>query len=97
MIDTTKLTKFVQRLDGLIALLDRKKEPSVLQRVNRPYYIQKREELKLLLQQLEETEDGKEEIANRINEEYSLVFQKWQEDIKWLNSYRQKQHKRPVL
>jgi hypothetical protein len=97
MIDKTKLAKFMQRLEGLIARLDRKKEPLVHQKINPFYYRQKREELRLLLEQFEETEKRKTEIASLINEDYALIFKQWRKDVRWLNAHRQKQQTKPVL
>ena len=87
----------MQRLDGLVARLDRKKEPLVHQKINPFYYRQKKEELRILLEQFDETEKRKTEIANLINEDYALIFKQWREDVRWLNAYLQKHETKPIL
>lgn len=97
MIDKTKLGKFMKRLDGLIVRLDRQNELVICQKINQSYYVQKRDQLRLLLEQFEEEEKRVEELADQIREDYKIAFNQWCTDMRWLNGYKRNQNSKAVL
>lgn len=97
MIDKAKLSKFIKRLDGLIVKLDRKRETAIHHTINQSYYKQRREDLKVLLDQFEETERRLEKIAGVINEDYGSTFRQWRNDMRWLSGFQRSQRSKAVL
>jgi hypothetical protein len=97
MIDKTKLARFMKRLDGLIAHLESRKDSAIHQKINQFYYMQKREELKLLMVQLDEAERRPEKIADMNQEDCKIFFNQWCLDTRWLNTYQRNQNSKAVL
>jgi hypothetical protein len=88
-----KLDKFLLRVNALLDTLDREHENRLINRgVDRYYYIQKKEELILLREGVEEA--GKkargsaqrvEFFKKRLANEYQDVFSAWKKDVRWVN------------
>jgi hypothetical protein len=91
MQSSETLNKFLGRINDLIDTLTKEKN-SVLQRgVDPYYYIQKREELKLLQERADEAvkkiEEEKQKLQfynQKLNEEYRGLFNAWRKDARWV-------------
>ena len=91
MQSADRLNKFLARVNELIDTLTKEKN-SVLQRgVDPYYYIQKREELKLLQERADEAakkiEEEKQRLQfynDKLNEEYRELFNAWRKDTRWV-------------
>ena len=86
MIDPAKVAKLIDRLQHLVTSLNGLRDRAVHRHINQFYYMQKTEELLLLLEQLEETQLSLERALRRIDRSYQEVFQQWQRDVRWLGS-----------
>jgi hypothetical protein len=88
MSDTCKLTKLVDRLQRFSTELEKIKDLNVHQRINQFYYMQKKAELLVLSDQLEETRKRLSQLAEFLEKEYTSVVSQWINDIRWLRTYQ---------
>ncbi len=97
MIDHEKLPKLIERMQQLVTYLNDRNDLVTHQQVNQFFYMQKTEELKILLKQFEETKQILESLTSRIDEHYALCFVQWRKDVRWINSYKSRERKKSIL
>jgi hypothetical protein len=78
----SKLKKFVNRINRLID--GYRSRNFVRDRIDEFYYMQKREELKVLFGQIEETQKQLGVLNERYDAKYKKLFMQWQQDARWL-------------
>jgi hypothetical protein len=96
MIDPAKVTKLISRLRCLVECIEGQHDRLIHQRVDQFYYMQKTEELKLLLELVEEAQRKLELLTCRMDANYSEVFHRWHKDVRWLNRLPDCPPKRPA-
>lgn len=89
MTSCEKLPKLIERMQRLVTYLNDRNDLVVHQQVNQFFYMQKAEELRMLLSQLDDLRKSLESLTCRIDENYSLCFAQWCKDVRWLNTYLQ--------
>jgi len=77
----------LNRFDSLAILIHKHYDLTIHRHINHSYYLQRIEEMKLLLEQLNEAEVKLEIVHNRLDEHYQNSFQQWHKDIRWLSVY----------
>jgi division protein CdvB (Snf7/Vps24/ESCRT-III family) len=85
MTSCEKPTKLIDRMQRLVTYLNERNNLILHQQVNQFFYMQKIEELKMLLKQLEEINKSLDAVTLRIHEHYSLCFAQWSKDARWVN------------
>jgi len=79
--------KLIQRLESMDEQLGYCKDLNVHRSINRFYYLQKAEELKILLEQMEESDRRLKLIAERIKIHYSEIFCTWRKQVRALSRH----------
>lgn len=87
MIDPEKCHKLVQCLQRLTSDLTGNKEYNVHSHINQFFYMQRAEELKIILEQFEEAKANLETATLRMNEKYTSTYYQWKKDVRWLNTH----------
>jgi len=72
-------------MQRLVTYLNERDNLILHQQVNQFFYMQKIEELKMLLRQLEEINKSLDAVTLRIHAHYSLCFAQWSKDARWVN------------
>ena len=85
MTSCEKPTKLIDRMQRLVTYLNERNNLILHQQVNQFFYMQKIEELKMLLRQLEEINKSLDAVTLRIHEHYGLCFAQWSKDARWVN------------
>lgn len=85
MTSCEKPTKLIDRMQRLVIYLNERNNLILHQQVNQFFYMQKIEELKMLLRQLEEINKSLDVVTLRIHEHYRLCFAQWSKDARWIN------------
>ena len=93
MTDPAKLVKLLSRVRGLITHLDREHGLVIHQNVNQFYYMQKSEELKILLERFQDEQKKQETLSHWIEVNYNEVFRQWRKDMRWLSLHVDQQAK----
>lgn len=96
MTSCEKPTKLIDRMQRLVTYLNERNNLILHQQVNQFFYMQKIEELKMLLRQLEEINKSLDAVTLCIHEHYSLCFAQWSKDARWVNTYGQQQRLKSV-
>jgi hypothetical protein len=81
-----KITKLIEKLEGIASTLEGARGLNIHRRVNQFYYMQKAAEFKVLLERLSEAERRLDWLAKCIEQEYTIAFNHWRNDLRWLNS-----------
>jgi hypothetical protein len=84
----SKLERLIHRLDGMVSSLG--KHPydiAIHRRIDQFYYMEKREQLEVLRNQLTETLEKLIALQSKIESEYTHVSGRWCEDVRWMNRY----------
>lgn len=97
MTEHEKLPKLIERMQRLVTYLNDRNDLVTHQQVNQFFYMQKIEELKMLLKQFEETKQMLQSLTRRIDEHYLLCFEQWRKDVRWINSHQSCERKRSIL
>jgi hypothetical protein len=82
--DPEKLIRFLAALDRLISAYSRNSRLGLSDHVDQFYYMSKREELRLLAEQIAEVEKRLELLRGQFGRQYHDVFCRWQRDARWL-------------
>jgi hypothetical protein len=85
MMEIAKVAKLIPRLRCLVATLEGQHDLIVHRQINQFFYMQKSEELKILLAQAEEAQWKLKMAVDRVDTKYAEVFYQWQKDARWLN------------
>lgn len=84
---SSKVQKLLARLRSLISQLDTRKEIGLHSQVDQFYYMTKAEEIKILLEQVEENRKRQDLLCARLANKYSETFMQWQKDARWTSLY----------
>lgn len=84
-------------MQQLVTYLNDRNDLVTHQQVNQFFYMQKTEELKLLLKQFEETKQILQSLTSRIDENYILCFVQWRKDVRWINSCKSRERRKSIL
>lgn len=87
MIDPQKCLKLTQLLERLISTLENHNERAVHFTINQFFYMQRTEEMRMVLEQYREAKSKLEAAANWLNENYASTYLQWRKDARWLNTY----------
>lgn len=87
MMDAAQFTRLLQHYDRISTALFKHCDLTVHRHINHSYYLQRIEEMKILLDQLAEAEAKLELIHLRLREHYVKSFQQWRKDARWLSTY----------
>src|SRR5690606_26292525 len=85
MTSCEKPTKLIDRMQRLVTYLNERNNLILHQQVNQYFYMQKIEELKMLLRQLEEINKCLDAVSLRNREHFRLCFAQWSKDAGWVN------------
>jgi len=88
MTDPAKVAKLINKLDDFIHKLENLRVIIVHQEVNQFYYMQKVEELTFLHSQLSALIEKQSSVQQLIDIIYPQVLSRWQQDARWVNSYK---------
>jgi prefoldin subunit 5 len=80
MISCEKLSKLIERMQRIVTHLNDRNDLVLHQQVNQFFYMQKIEELNVLLSQFDEINENLDALTSRIDEYYSLCFTQWCKD-----------------
>lgn len=97
MTSCEKLPKLIERMQRLVTYLDNRNELAIHQHIDQSFYMQKVEELKILLHQFEETQKSLDAITTRIENHYKLCSSQWYKDQRWLHARRLRERVKPIL
>lgn len=89
-ISSKKLEKFNRYILTMVKALGRDQSLIVHQRINESFYLQKKEEFRLLREQLEEAERKMVDVQARVTEHYKSAYCIWRKDVRWLHAHWQK-------
>lgn len=89
--------KLIDRMEDLVQILSERKDLHVHQRVDQFYYMQKVEELRMLLHQFESLSRNMENLMSRIHMTYGVCAPRWCRDVRWLNRYTSQLRSKPIL
>ncbi len=92
-----KLHKLIDRMELLVGDLRVRKDLVIHQRINLFFYMQKIEELKMLLEQIDEIRRELERMSSQLQTNYDLCVTRWYEDARWLNSYIMRERWKSIL
>lgn len=97
MVDHEKLPKLIERMQHLVVYLNDRNDLVVHQQLSQSFYMQKIEELKLLMAKFDEIKKSLDIMASGIEEKYNLCFEQWRKDARWLNSYNMNKRRKSIL
>ncbi len=92
-INTGKISRIERRVTKLLYVLGISNELGIHQAIDHFYYMQKAEELRLLKEQLIQTQSRLERIQQNACQHYMELFVNWRRDVRWLNNRRPKGEK----
>ncbi len=88
-----RLNKFLGRINELIDTITHERNALLQRGVDPYYYIQKREELKLLqegvedsLKKITEAKERLEFFNEKLDEGYKELYNSWRKDARWVNA-----------
>ncbi len=84
---SNKVQKLLTRLRSFISQLDTRAEIDLHNQVDQFYYMTKAEEIRFLLEQVEENRKRQELLCSRLATKYSETFNQWQKDARWTSLY----------
>lgn len=87
MIDPKKCEKLIQCLQRFTSDLTANKAYHVHSHIDQFFYMQRVEELRLLLEQFEEAKSKLELSTSRMQEAYTSTYHQWKQDVRWYNAY----------
>lgn len=87
MIDRQKCQKLVERLERLASDLADNNEYVIHSRINQFFYMQRAEEMKMVLGQFQEGKEKSEAATRWMQEHYPSTYHQWRKDVRWLNTY----------
>lgn len=87
MTQRDKCQKLILRMQWLVENLGERKDLVVHQQLDQFFYMQKIEELQMLLSQFDDIKRRLESITSRIHAHYHLCLDHWRKDARWLNAY----------
>jgi len=82
-----KIQRLIDVINRLVRHVDRHRSLTITHRIDDSYYMQKSEELRLLLEKLMEHEEKMRLLQSRICSRYQEVFYQWKGDYRWLNKH----------
>lgn len=86
--DHKKLEKFIKRLNELIHVLGRYHNSlPIRSRIDQFFYMQKKEELKVLHNKVQEVRERLAMLEQRYDSVYKELFRDWVRDVRWLKRY----------
>jgi division protein CdvB (Snf7/Vps24/ESCRT-III family) len=97
MTSCEKPIKLIDRMQRLVTYLNDRNNLILHQQVNQFFYMQKIEELKMLIQQFEEINKNLDAVTARIHEHYSLCFAQWSKDARWVNLQHFQERSKSIL
>lgn len=83
-----KLEKFIQRIEDFILELKRNNTIPVHAQINQFFYMQKLEELKLLVTSVRENVKRLEDLEATLEVSRREIFLAWKRDARWLIQHR---------
>ena len=89
---SNKVQKLLTRLKTFISQLDSRAEIGLHSQVNQFYYMTRAEEIRFLLEQVEENRKRQEFLCARLATKYSETFIQWQKDARWTSLYINRRH-----
>ncbi len=89
---SNKVQKLLSRLRAFITQLDTRTEIGLHNQVDQFYYMTKAEEIKYLLDQVEENKKRQEQLCAKLTTKYSEIFIRWQKDARWTSLYISRRH-----
>jgi hypothetical protein len=81
--------KLLRRIDEIVCALNGKKSFQVHQHVDQFYYMEKRAELSLLIEEREKLVERLAVVDRWIDVKYSEIFCRWKVDIRLLAKHRE--------
>jgi hypothetical protein len=95
MIRPEKIRRFVSQIQLLIKTLDSNQELVLHREIDQFYYMQKREELKVLLEKFDDVETRMKTLSELIDSCYSEVFCEWRKDVRKAGNFIRLEMKNP--
>ncbi len=92
-----KLDKLIDRMQRLVNSVGDQKDLAVHRHVNQFFYMQKIEELRVLLDRFDELSVDLEAVSLRIHSGYDLCLDQWRRDARWLNAHNLQVQSKSVL
>lgn len=80
-----RVIKLMTKLERLVKALEECHEVTIHRKINQFYYMQKANELKMLLHQLDEAEYRLASVSKILSAHYSEIFHHWRRDVHQLN------------
>jgi hypothetical protein len=82
MIEVSKVTRLIVLMQRLIKTLERNQELTLHRAIDQFYYMQKSEELRVLLDNFEHSKLRMETIATTMDCHYREIFCQWRKDVR---------------
>jgi hypothetical protein len=89
-LDTGKLERMLRRLTALVRVLDDRNDLVIHRHVNQFYYMQKVEELRLLIGEIVEIRERCEVLVAIVETLYPEIYHCWKKDVRWLHIHLHK-------
>lgn len=90
MTSYTRVRKLIQRLRHMTSLLVEHRYNLVVHReIDQFFYMQREEELRMLLEEVEKAADQLAEIRSKIELKYQQAYCRWCKDVRWFSKYKE--------
>jgi hypothetical protein len=90
-MDTAKIRKLVQKLEYTVCMLTTHKDLQVHQKVNQFLYMERVEEMKFLVQELEHLAHRLSFLESVLERQYVHAYCAWRRDIRFLHHFIRKE------
>ena len=97
MTPCEKLSRLIERMQRIVTHLNSRYDLVLHHQINQFFYMQKIEELKMLLSQFEETRKSLDALTARMDAHYILCFVRWRKDARWLNNHHRRESPKSIL
>lgn len=84
-------------MQHLVTYLNERNDLVVHQQLNQFFYMQKIEELRMLMAKFDEIKKSLDTLTSGIDEEYILCFEQWRRDARWLNLFKLNERSKSIL
>lgn len=81
-----KIHKLIDRMEVLVKAIGDQRDLAVHHQVDQFFYMQKIEELRVLLDQFNELTTSLESVTSKIHARYDLCLAHWRRDARWINA-----------
>ena len=90
MANYTRVRKLILRLSHMTRQLVEYRYDLVVHReIDQFFYMQREEELRVLLEEVEKAADQLADIKSKIDSKYQQAYCRWCRDVRWISKYKE--------